>query len=148
MTVQSGSPFSVSSLTQRLGRCGRRGQKAELLFTFIEDEENTSEIFPEINWEFLKGIAILQLYLREQWIEPVEPPQLPYALLYHQTMAFLATRGETSAAVLAQNMLLLSPFKNIPQEDYKNLIRHLINIEQLQKTEHGGLIIGRKGENG
>ena len=144
--AQIGAPFSVSSFTQRLGRCGRRGQSAELLFTFVEDEKNVSDVFPEINWEFLRGIAILQLYLEERWIEPIIPPQFPYALLYHQTMSYLAARGETSAAVLAQNMLLLSSFKNISQEDYKILLRHLITIEQLQKTERGGLIIGRKGE--
>ncbi len=129
-----------------MGRCGRRGQSAELLFTFVEDENTISDIFSEINWEFLRGIAILQLYLEERWIEPIVPPQFPYALLYHQTMAYLASRGETSVAVLAQNILLLSPFKNISQEDYKKLIRHLIKIEQLQRTERGGLIIGRKGE--
>lgn len=144
--AQIGAPFSVSSFTQRLGRCGRRGQSAELLFTFVEDEKNASDVLSEINWELLRGIAILQLYLDESWIEPIIPPRLPYALLYHQTMAYLASRGETSAPGLAQNMLLLTPFKNIPQEDYKRLIRHLINIEQLQQTERGGLIVGRKGE--
>lgn len=143
--AQIGAPFSVSSFTQRLGRCGRRGQKAELLFTFIEENKNNSDVFSEINWEFLRGIAILQLFLEEQ-VEPVIPPRLPYALLYHQTMAYLASRGETSAAVLAQNMLSLSSFQSISQEDYKVMLRHLIDIEQLQKTERGGLIIGRKGE--
>lgn len=144
--VQIGSPFSVSSFTQRLGRCGRRGQNAELIFTFIEDKDNGSDTFAEINWELLRGIAILQLYLDERWIEPIEPSRYPYALLYHQTMAFLAARGETSPAVLAQNMLLLSSFKNISQNDYKKLIIHLISIGQLQKTERGGLIVGGKGE--
>lgn len=144
--VQIGAPFSVSSFTQRLGRCGRRGQNAELIFTFIEDKDNGFDTFAEINWELLKGIAILQLYLDERWIEPIVPSRYPYALLYHQTMAFLATRGETSPAVLAQNILLLSSFKNISQNDYKKLIIHLISIGQLQKTERGGLIVGGKGE--
>lgn len=144
--VQIGAPFSVSSFTQRLGRCGRRGQNAELLFTFIEDKDSGSDIFSEINWELLRGIAILQLYLEERWIEPIVPSRYPYALLYHQTMAFLAARGETAPAVLAQNMLLLSSFENISQNDYKKLMIHLISIGQLQKTQRGGLIVGGKGE--
>lgn len=144
--VQIGTPFSVSSFTQRLGRCGRRDQNAELIFTFIEDKDNGSDTFAEINWELLRGIAILQLYLDERWIEPIVPSHYPYALLYHQTMAFFATRGETSPSVLAQNILLLSSFKNISQNDYKKLIIHLISIGQLQKTERGGLIVGGKGE--
>lgn len=144
--AQIGAPFSVSSFTQRLGRCGRRGQSAELLFTFIEDTVNLADLFTEMNWEFLRGIAILQLYLTEKWIEPIALPRFPFAMLYHQTMAYLASRGETHAAALAQNTLSLSPFKNIPQNDYKRLLRHLIAAEQLQQTERGGLIIGRMGE--
>lgn len=147
MIAQIGAPFSVSSFTQRLGRCGRRGQRADLLFTFLEDEDSCCCFFPEMNWSFLRGIAILQLYLEERWIEPIIPPKFPYAMLYHQTMAYLASRGELSAAVLAQNMLLLASFKHISQDDYKILIRHLITIDQLQRTERGGLMVGIKGEN-
>lgn len=51
-----------------------------------------------------------------------------------------------SAAGLAQSILSLGCFKNIPQDDYKRLLSHMINIDQLQRTEHGGLIIGREGE--
>jgi ATP-dependent Lhr-like helicase len=40
----------------------------------------------------------------------------------------------------------LGCFKHITQEDYKKLVSHLIGIDQLQRTEHGGLIIGREGE--
>lgn len=143
--AQIGAPFSVSSFTQRLGRCGRRGQGAELLFTFVE-EDNSSTDFSEMNWDFLRGMAILQLYLEEHWIEPIIPPKYPYALLYHQTMAYMASRGETSPAALAQNILTLSVFQNISQQDYKILIRYLIELNQLQLTERGGIMIGYKGE--
>ncbi|HZK02351.1 MAG TPA: DEAD/DEAH box helicase, partial [Anaerovoracaceae bacterium] len=34
--VQVGAPLNVSSFAQRLGRCGRRGQIPQLLFTFVE----------------------------------------------------------------------------------------------------------------
>jgi ATP-dependent Lhr-like helicase len=37
-------------------------------------------------------------------------------------------------------------FQKIPQEDYRELLTHLVNIEQLERTERGGLIIGRQGE--
>lgn len=113
---------------------------------FVANRDETDDLSDCEDRELLRGIAILQLYLDERWIEPIVPSRYPYALLYHQTMAFLAARGETSPAVLAQNMLLLSSFKNISQNDYKKLIIHLISIGQLQKTERGGLIVGGKGE--
>ena len=40
--VQIGSPATVSSFAQRLGRCGRRGQIPQLLFTFTDDVHATA----------------------------------------------------------------------------------------------------------
>jgi ATP-dependent Lhr-like helicase len=145
--IQIGAPFSASSFTQRIGRCGRKGQTAELLFTFEEeDSNNTTDAMRAINWEFVKTIAIIQLYLEKRWVEPITPATLPYALLYHQTMSFLVSAGDVTPAILAQNVLGLSVFKNITQDDYRLLLQHLIEIEHILRTERGGLIIGKKAE--
>ncbi len=145
--VQVGAPLSVSSFAQRLGRCGRRGQVPQLLFTFVESIKiNSSDILGPINWEFIRTIAIIELYLKDRWIEPIPPQNHAYNLLYHQTMSCLKSNGEMSPAALAQTILSLGCFQNIPQADYRRLLSHLINIDQLQRTERGGLIIGREGE--
>jgi ATP-dependent Lhr-like helicase len=145
--VQIGAPLNVSSFAQRLGRCGRRGQIPQLLFTFVESIKiNSADILGPINWEFIRTIAIIELYIKDHWMEPIPPQNFAYNLLYHQTMSMLKSNGEMSPAGLAQAVLSLGSFKNIPKEDYKQLLTHLINIEQLQQTEHGGLIIGREGE--
>jgi ATP-dependent Lhr-like helicase len=145
--VQVGAPLNVSSFAQRLGRCGRRGQIPQLLFTFVESIKiNSADILGPINWEFIRTIAIIELYIKDHWMEPIPPQNFPYNLLYHQTMSMLKSNGEMSPAGLAQAILSLGSFKNIPKEDYKELLIHLINIEQLQQTEHGGLVIGREGE--
>jgi ATP-dependent Lhr-like helicase len=145
--VQIGAPATVSSFAQRIGRCGRRGQIPQLLFTFIESIDTTAtDALGPINWEFLRAIAIIELYTKAKWLEPMYPQRHPYSLLYHQTMSFLKSHGEHTPAELAQFILTLDPFRYISQEDYKTLLSHLITIEHLQKTENGGLIIGRKGE--
>ena len=145
--VQVGAPLNVSSFAQRLGRCGRRGQIPQLLFTFVESIRiNSDDVLGPINWEFIRTIGIVELYLKEQWIEPIPPQNHAYNLLYHQTMSCLKSNGEMSTARLAQSILSLGCFKNIPQEDYKTLLSHMINTDQLERTEHGGLIIGREGE--
>lgn len=145
--VQVGAPLNVSSFAQRLGRCGRRGQVPQLLFTFVESIKiNSGDILGPINWEFIRTIAIIELYIKDHWMEPIPPQNHAYNLLYHQTMSCLKSNGEMSPAGLAQTILSLGCFKNIPQDDYKRLLSHLINIDQLQRTEHGGLIIGREGE--
>ena len=145
--VQVGAPLSVSSFAQRLGRCGRRGQVPQLLFTFVEDlKVNSSDELGPINWEFLRTIAIIELYIRDHWMEPIPPKNHAYNLLYHQTMSCLKSNGEMSPAGLAQAVLGLESFHAISQGDYKRLLSHLLETEQLQRTECGGLMIGREGE--
>jgi len=99
-----------------------------------------------INWEFIRTIAIIELYTKEHWIEPIPPHHHPYNLLYHQTLSTLKGMGELSAGQLAQIMLTLGSFKNIPQEDYRQLLSHMLNIGHLEQTERDGIIIGREGE--
>ena len=145
--VQVGAPLNVSSFAQRLGRCGRRGQIPQLLFTFVESIKiNSSDVLGPINWEFLRTIVIIELYLKDHWMEPIPPLNHAYNLLYHQTMSCLKSNGEMSSAGLAQAILTLESFKHITQDDFKRLLSHLIRIDHLQRTEHGGLIIGREGE--
>ena len=147
LAVQVGAPISVSSFAQRLGRCGRRGQVPELLFTFVESLRiHADDVLGPINWKFLRIISIIELYLKEHWLEPIPPQNHAYNLLYHQTMSVLKGNGEMSAAGLAQSVLSLGSFEHISQEDYKRLLSHLIDIDQLQRTEHGTLMIGREGE--
>lgn len=145
--VQVGAPATVSSFAQRLGRCGRRGQTPQMLFTFVEEIQTTATDFlGPINWSFVRLIAIIEMYVKEKWIEPISPHRHPYSLLYHQTMSFLKSGGELSPQELCQEILTLQSFRHISQADFKLLINHLIQLEHIQETEEGGLIIGRVGE--
>ena len=145
--VQVGAPLTVSSFAQRLGRCGRRGQVPQLLFTFTESlKVDSSDTLGPINWEFIRMIAIIELYTKERWLEPLHPQNYPYNMLYHQTMSHLKSCGELSPAALAQSILTLGCFRHIPQDDYRQLLSYLLAIEQLERTERGGLIIGKEGE--
>ncbi|MCL2402015.1 MAG: DEAD/DEAH box helicase [Oscillospiraceae bacterium] len=145
--VQIGAPINVSSFAQRLGRCGRRGQVPQILFTFVETIQiNADQTLGPINWEFLRTVAIIELYTKDHWLEPISPHNHAYNLLYHQTMSHLKSCGELSPAALASAVLTLECFRHISQEDYRELLSHLIEINQLERTERGGLLIGREGE--
>ena len=145
--VQVGAPLNVSSFAQRLGRCGRRGQIPQLLFTFVESIQiNSSDTLGPINWEYIRTIAIIELYTKEQWIEPLYPHSHAYNLFYHQTMSHLKSCGELSPTALASAVLALGCFRQISQDDYRQLLSWLVETEQLERTERGGLIIGREGE--
>lgn len=145
--VQTGAPFSVSSFVQRLGRSGRRGEKSEMAFLFHEYKNDKEKVFfKEINWSFIRTIAIIQLYLEEHWIEPITPNTLPYGLVYHQTMSYLFSAGATNPAALAQNILKLSPFHNVSQSDYKKILQYMLAKHQLERMENGDILIGIEGE--
>lgn len=144
---QINAPFTVSSFLQRMGRTGRRDLPPEMWFVMREEQPEARAMLPEtIPWELIQGIALVQLYLEERWVEPPKLDRLPFSLLYHQTMSTLASSGEMSPAALASRVLTLSIFYRVTKEDYKVLLRHLIETDHIQRTENGGLIIGLAGE--
>lgn len=144
---QIDAPFTVSGFLQRMGRTGRRGTPPEMHFIMREEHPESRAMLPDlIPWSLLQGIALVQLYIEEKWVEPPAPNRLPYSLLYHQTMSTLAAGGEMTPAELASRVLSLSYFKNVSQDDYKVLLRHLLKINHIEQTENGGLIVGISGE--
>ena len=144
---QIDAPWTVSSFLQRMGRTGRRELPPEMWFVMREDEPEPRAMLPStVPWKLLQGIALVQLYLQERWVEPPRLDGLPYSLLYHQTMSTLASCGELSPKALAQRVLRLTYFHRVSQEDYKVLLRHLIATDHIQQTEQGGLIVGLAGE--
>ena len=144
---QIDAPFTVSAFLQRMGRTGRRGQPPEMWFVMREEQPEARALLPEtIPWKLLQGISLVQLYREERWVEPPRLDRLPYSLLYHQTMTTLASCGELTPAELAGRVLTLSYFHRVTADDYRILLRHLLETEQIQQTEGGGLIVGLAGE--
>lgn len=144
---QIDATWTVSGFLQRLGRTGRRGAPPEMHFVIREDEPEARAMLPAtIAWKLLQAIAVVQLYTEEGWVEPPRLSRLPFSLLYHQTMSVLASCGEMSPAALAERVLTLTYFHTISQEDYKELLLHLLETGHIEKTERGGLIVGLAGE--
>ncbi len=144
---QVDAPFTVSSFLQRMGRTGRRDFPPEMWFVVREEEPEPRTLMPDtIPWKLLQAIALVQVYTEEKWVEPPRLDRLPYSLLYHQTMSTLASCGELSPAQLAERVLSLSYFHRVTLDDYRVLLRHLLDADQIQVTEAGGLIVGLAGE--
>ncbi len=141
------APFTVSGFLQRLGRTGRRGAPSEMWFVMREEHPEARDMMPDrIPWYMIQGIALIQLYMEERFVEPPRMERLPFSLLYHQTMSTLASCGEMTPGELASRVLPLNCFHRITQEDYRVLLRHLLETGHISRTENGGLIVGLKGE--
>ena len=144
---QIDAPFTVSSFLQRMGRTGRRNLPPEMWFVIREELPEPRSMLPEtIPWKLIQGIALIQVYLEERWVEPPKLDRLPFSLLYHQTMSTLASNGELTSEQLASKVLSLKYFHRISKDDYRILLRHLLETEHIQQTEEGGLIVGLAGE--
>ena len=145
--LQSQAPNSVSSFLQRLGRSGRRGEPPEMMMVFREEDPLPNTPLPQlIPWELLRGIAIIQLYVEERFIEPPARRKMPMSLCFHQTLSVLASAGELTPRRLAERVLSLPPFAGISKEDYRALMVSMIEHDFLEMTEERGLIVGLAGE--
>ena len=144
---QIDAPFTVSGFLQRMGRTGRRGDPSEMWFVMRENHPEPRAMMPDlIPWYLVQGIALIQLYIEERFVEPPRTDRLPYSLLYHQTMSTLASCGEMTPGELASRVLPLSCFHRISQDDFRVLLRYLLSIDHINRTENGGLIVGITGE--
>ncbi|MBQ9780649.1 MAG: DEAD/DEAH box helicase [Clostridia bacterium] len=145
--LQSQAPNAVTSFLQRLGRSGRRGEPPEMMMVFREEDPLPNTPLPQlIPWELLRGIAIIQLYIEERFIEPPQRRKMPMSLLFHQTLSVLAASGELTPKRLADRVLSLPPFAQITKEDYRTLMVSMLEHDFLEMTEEKGLIVGMAGE--
>ena len=145
--LQNEAPHSVASFLQRLGRSGRRGAPPEMMMVFREEDPLPNTPLPQlIPWGLLQGIAVIQLYLEERFIEPPREKTHPFSLLFHQTLSVLAAAGELTPKALAERVLALPPFQKVSKEDYRTLIVSMVRNDFLEMTEEKGLIVGLAGE--
>lgn len=144
---QIGSPTTVSGFLQRLGRSGRRGSPPEMIMVYREDTPLPNAPLPEIiPWELLRGIAIIDLYSGERFIEPPRIKRMPLSLAFHQTLSILASVGELTPKALAGRVLSLPPLSHLEKETYRALLVSMVNNDYIQFTEERGLIVGLAGE--
>ena len=142
-----GAPNTVASFLQRLGRSGRRTGIPEMFMVFREEKPLPDTPLPQlIPWELIRGIAIIQLYIEEKFIEPTSIKKMPLSLMFQQTLSILASSGENTAKRLAGKILSLSPFQHVEKEIYRSLLVSMIKNDYIEMTENGGLILGLRGE--
>ena len=143
--LQIGPPWSVSAFVQRLGRSGRRNGRPEMYFAVFDAQADS---FLQIPWDLLRTIAVIELFLKEKWIEPPEEKPLHYSLFAHELLAILGSLGEHSPAALCARLLALPPFvrSSITGDDFALLTRHFRRCGYVEKTVEGGLILGIEGE--
>ncbi len=144
--VQIGTPFTCSSMVQRMGRSGRRGSMQNMIIHCNEDCARFSSRPEEFCWDLVKCIAIAELVLTDKWIEPCKCPKMPFGLLFHQTIQYIKSGIGCGYRELMENVLSLYPFRNIENGDYDILLEYMLKNGFLQKMEDGTFLLGPRGE--
>ena len=144
--VQIGPPHSCSSLLQRMGRSGRRGGSQSLVLFCTDDAQMWwSDVFG-VSVNLVRSIAMVELAVKEGWVEPPNIVKRPYGILLQQTLAYLRDSVGARFSELCQEVLSLYPFRDIPQEDYRTLVKHMVSRELLTYLNDGTLVLGPAGE--
>ena len=145
--VQIGSPPSVASLRQRLGRSGRRRGEAAILRSFVVEQEITgqSHILTELREGTFEICAMIYLLL-EGWCEPPKPNGLHLSTLVQQILALISEHGGITAQEAFNILCKVGPFKAVKSEDFLELLKALVNEKLIEQDGTGLLLHGEKGE--
>ena len=144
--VQIDAPYTCSGLVQRMGRSGRRGNGQNLILMCNEDAQEWWATLDGVSMSLIKAIAMSELVLKEGWTEPPEGHTLPFGLLYHQTMEYLRSGIGCKFSTLVSDVLSMYPFRDISKEQYRLMVRHLVNLDHLEVMADQTILIGSKAE--
>lgn len=144
--AQIGTPPSVASMRQRLGRSGRRGEPA-IMRIYIRELEITDKTPPQdrLRAELVQTIAMVQLLIK-RWYEPPIIGRLHFSTLIQQTLSIIAQYGGATAQQLWRGLCDRGPFKGIDQQVYAAFLKCLGQRELLQQMSDGTLVLGMVGE--
>ena len=146
--AQIGPPFSVSSLRQRLGRSGRRGQPAVLRMYAIEKGTNAdSHPIDRLHLDLVRSIAMVELLI-ERWYEPPAPQALHLSTLTHQILSVIAEHGGAAANRIYETLCRQGPFRKVTTGQFARLLRQIGSAEVLliEQAPDGTLLLGSQGE--
>ncbi len=113
VVVQIGPPNTVSSFLQRMGRSGRRGKAANVVWIV----KNSCEL--------LCSIAIIECAM-EKTVEDLHPPERPYNVIIQQLFLYLHRKERVSRQQVVKEILSYPAFAGLEQTDPDRIIRHLI----------------------
>lgn len=144
--AQIGSPPSVASLRQRLGRSGRRKGEPAILRAYAIESELTdqSHLLTQLREGMFELTAMISLLL-EGWFEPPRARGQHLSTLVQQLLSLIAQRGGVTAADAYRTLCSTGPFESVSKSDFIALLSHLGSIEILQQESSGVLLHGPKG---
>ncbi len=145
---QVGTPWSVASLKQRLGRSGRRDGESRRLRVYLTDDSEPESENPEkrLPLDLLQAVAVMELMLTDRWVEPPSPSRLDLSTLTQQVVSGIAETGGMRAAELHERLCVAGAFRGVSAAVFARVLRSLGTRDVVEQTASGELILGLEGE--
>jgi ATP-dependent Lhr-like helicase len=145
--AQIGVPPTVSSLKQRLGRSGRRGDAPSVVRIFVEEEalRPDSDLRTELRADLVQAMATVELLIR-RWIEPPHAGALHLSTLVQQILSLIAEHGGTTAAKAFHALSVTGPFDTVDRTLFIEVLRDLGSAGLIEQMSDGTLVLGPQGE--
>jgi ATP-dependent helicase Lhr and Lhr-like helicase len=144
--AQIGAPPSVSSMRQRLGRSGRRGNPA-VMRLYVREPEIVDQTPPQdtLRPHLVQAIAMVELLI-QRWYEPPRAGALHLSTLVQQVLSLIAQYGGVRAADAWQALCQGGPFRAIDRPTFALLLRGLGEGDLIQQSSDDTLLLGLIGE--
>ena len=147
--AQIGSPRSLSSLRQRLGRTGRRRGTPSILRVYVREPhiDNESGILDRLRPNTVRSVAVIRLLL-QKFVEPAGQVPEVASTLIHQILSVIAERGGMRARPLYDLLCGPGPFADVTVSEFAELLRHLASeaIKFIEQSDDGLIMLAEKGE--
>lgn len=140
-------PWSVGSMVQRLGRSGRREGDVAIMRMYVREKSPhygsalTDLLYPDL----LRAVALIRLMM-QKWLEPPDIDRLHLSTLIHQILSCLKQTGGMTAAELHSLLIEAGPFRQVPSQIFKSILKGLGEKEVIEQCPEGDLILAPVGE--
>lgn len=147
--AQIGSPRSLSSLKQRLGRTGRRRGTPSILRVYVREPniDQDSGMLDRLRSNTIRSVAVVRLLL-ERFVEPAGEVPETASTLVHQILSVIAERGGIRARPMYDLLCGPGPFASISVSEFADLLRHLSSeaVKFVEQASDGTIMLGKEGE--
>jgi len=140
-------PFSVASMIQRLGRCGRK-ENARKEFRFYLEENAVDD---KVTWQeklrvqLVQSIAIVELMLKG-FSEPLDTDTFDYSTFVHQILSYLGQTGGADASKIYYNISEISFNGYFSKNDFIAILQKLNSDEIIYQMPDGTITLSKLGE--
>ncbi len=146
---QIGTPFSVASLRQRLGRSGRRPGKPATMRLYIKEGAWRRGLHPidMLRCELVQAIAMVKLLITD-WRESPRSGGLHLSTLVQQILAIITQNGGVTADYAYTALCADGPFVTVSRSIFVEVLEAIgsPDAQLIEQLADGTLVLAARGE--